>query len=177
MTRAVLLLTPLAFALACQAADKPPTDFSVLPKLAEAIAKADKVVLFEGLPHQGNEPELLKKELADKKTVQIAGYPFYAETLELKDGHGKKLTELTAGKDTFDKFGGEKKCGGYHPDYAVEFLVGADKYHALICFGCSEAIITGPKATVRCDMNKDEGYKAFAAILKEYRKNRPASKD
>lgn len=177
MTRAALLLVaPLAFALACQAADKPPTDFTVLPKLAEAIGKADKVVLFEGLPHQGNETKLLKEELEKKKTVQIAGYPFYAETLDLKDGHGKKLTDLTAGKDTFRKFGGEKKCGGYHPDYAVEFVVGADKYHALICFGCHEAIIAGPKATVRCDINED-GYKAFADVLKGYKKNRPASKD
>lgn len=148
----------------------------MLPKLTGAIAKADKVVLFEGLPHQGFEGELLKKELADKKTAQIAGFPFYAETLALKEGHGKKLTELTAGKDTFAKFGGEKKCGGYHPDYAIEFLVGVDKYHVLICFGCHEAIITGPKASVRCDINED-GYKAFADILKGYRKNRPAGKD
>lgn len=177
MFRAVLPVAVFLSAVACsdEKPAKPPTDFAVLPDLAKAIAQADKVVLFEGLPHQAWESELLKKELADKKTVQFANFPFYAETLELKNGDSKKLIATAGNADSYREFRGEKKCGGYHPDYAIEFHVGQEKYRVLVCFGCHEAIVTGPKATVRTDLG-DDGYKAFETLLKGYRKNRPEPK-
>jgi len=178
MSRTVSSVAVLLFAVGACAEErpaKPPTDFTVLPALAEAIAKADKVVLFEGLPHQLFEGGLLAAELK-KKTVRFADYPFYAETLDLKDGDAKKLIATAGTKDTYRAFGGEKKCGGYHPDYAIEFHVGQAKYYALICFGCHETIVIGPKTTVRTDMS-DAGHKGFEALLKGDRKNRPAKKE
>src|SRR5262249_23316207 len=50
----------------------------------ERCSKADKVVVYEGLPHQGYGPELVDKELKSKDTIQIQNYPFYREPLELK---------------------------------------------------------------------------------------------
>lgn len=155
---------------------KPPTDFSVLPELAESIAKANKVILYEGLPHQFFERAVLEKELANKKTVTFAEYPFYADTLELKQGDTKQLISLGGDRETYREFRGEKKCGGFHPDFALEFHVGKEKYYTLICFGCHEAIVVGPKTTVRTDLG-EMGYKSLQAVLKDYKKNRPAPKD
>src|SRR5262245_19676184 len=57
------------------------TNFDNHRLLAAGIAKADKVSLYEGLPHQLYESELLRQELKSKETVIFNGFPFYAEAL------------------------------------------------------------------------------------------------
>jgi hypothetical protein len=68
---------------------------------------------------------------------------------------------------------GEKKCGGFHPDYAVEWSVGRDRYRALICFGCEEVKLFGPALESRNDLDRT-AYKRLEELLKPYQKNRPA---
>ena len=46
-------------------------DFNNYPLLAAQIKKADKVILYEGLPHQRSEKELLAGELSRAKTITI----------------------------------------------------------------------------------------------------------
>lgn len=147
-----------------------------LKPLIATVGKADKVILYEGLPHPLFERALVEAEKKDKKTVTIAGWPFYAEPLALKNGDAGKLTDLVGSEKTYAQFGGEKKCGGFHPDYAVEWRVGKDTYYALVCFGCGEVKVYGPTGGgVRTDFGArgDE----LGKLLKPYRKNRPASKD
>ncbi len=138
------------------------------------VAKANKVVLYEGLPHQFFEKNLLTEELKSKKTVRVQGFPFYTETLRLKDRDLKELTELFTDIKSFKPFSGYKKCGGFHPDYCLEWSVGKEVYHCLICFGCYEVKIFAPKAELYCDIEK-EAYKKFKQILQPYRKQRPKS--
>jgi hypothetical protein len=148
------------------------TDFKNLQPLAEAIAKADKVTLYEGLPHQVWEKELLDQELKEKQTVTDHGFPFYAGPLDLKPDDAKKLTALAADAKSFQKWSGYKRCGGFHPDYMVEWRVGKDVYRMHVCFGCHEVKVYGPKAELYCDMS-DAGLHGLEAVLKPYRKNRP----
>jgi hypothetical protein len=148
------------------------TNFDNHKALAVAIAKADRVILYEGLPHQTFEQQLLQEELKNKKTVKLNDFPFYTETLSLKDADAKSLKALFIEAAAFKQYSGPKRCGGFHPDYALEWHVGKDVYRAQICFGCQEVKIFGPKSEVHCDMRPDTN-KQLQATLKPYRKNRP----
>jgi len=164
----------LAISLAYYFINRPDTDtnFRNLSKLTSAVQNADSVVLYEGLPHQHNEQNLFEQELKGKKTVQIHGYPFYEEQLPVKDADAKKLLDLYCNPASFGPWMGEKKCGGYHPDYCIEWHVGQDVYQALICLGCCEVKSYGPKAELYCDIESD-ALTEFKTILKPYQKNRP----
>src|SRR5262249_38836674 len=98
------------------------------------------------------------------------------ETLTLKEEDAKKLTELFCAADSFEKYRGPKKCGGFHPDYCIEWQDGKDVYQVLVCFGCNEVKCYGPKSDLHCDVKK-EAMEQFAKILKTYRKNRPEKKE
>jgi hypothetical protein len=150
-------------------------EFKKLPALTAALGKATKVVLHEGLPHQTFEPKLLEQELKTKKTVKVHGFPFYQETLSLKEADAKKLTALFRAGESFTAYRGPKKCGGFHPDYAVEWRLGKDVYQALVCFGCHEVKFYGPKAGVYCDV-RDRALGEMKKVLLSYRKNRPEKK-
>jgi hypothetical protein len=152
------------------------TNFDNYKPLAALVATADKVVLYEGLPHQNWEADLLDAELKSKKTVQIHGFPFYAEPMELKAEDAKTLTTLFTTDGSLQKFGGYKRCGGFHPDYCIEWRIGKDVVRCHVCFGCQEAKVYGPQHELYCDVS-DAAYKKFQQTLKSYRKQRPASKD
>jgi hypothetical protein len=136
------------------------------------IKDADRITLYEGLPHQGYEPAVLQSELNSKPTVQMHGFPFYREPLVLKDGDGEKLRQILGDPGTFEAFGGEKKCGGYHPDYAVEWSSRGHVYACLICFGCGEAKVYGRAGEEYFDI-RVASRESLKAILGPYRKNRP----
>lgn len=181
MTARIAVLAVIAVVLgvvgkeACPRNSRPETDtnFDNLKPLAAGIGTADKVVLYEGLPHQFNEPELLKHELQTKKTVQHHGFPFYTESLPLKDGDARELTKLFTEGNSFQPWRGEKKCGGFHPDYCLEWHAGGEVYRGLICFGCHEAKFYGPSVELYCDINQD-AFDKLKAILLPYRQQRPS---
>ncbi len=152
------------------------TNFGNHKSLANGVQKSDKVILREGLPHQTFERELLDQELKSKKTVKFNEFPYYGESLQLKEGDAKKLTALFCDPKSFEPFLGYKKCGGFHPDYCIEWQVGKEVYRAHICFGCHEMKCFGPKAELYCDIS-DDAYKQLEEILHSYRKNRPQPKD
>ncbi|QJW94473.1 hypothetical protein [Frigoriglobus tundricola] len=152
------------------------TTFANYKPLAAAVAKADKVALLEGLPHPMFEKKLLESELKTKKTVSHHGFPFYAEPVALKEADAKTLTKLFTDETSFKAFSGAKKCGGFHPDYCIEWHVGKDLYRCLVCFGCHEVKVFGPKTELYCDITKD-AYDSFKTVLQPYRKNRPERKD
>lgn len=151
------------------------TDFGNYKPLAAIVAKADKVVVYEGLPHQAWEGDLLEEELKAKETVKLHEFPFYAAPVKLKAGDTQALTKLFTAEDSLVKFGGEKLCGGFHPDYCIEWHIGKDIVRCLVCFGCHEVKVYGPKSSLRCDI-KDAAYKKFETILKAYRQQRPMPK-
>src|SRR3954468_6636168 len=102
MNRPLLGCVALVIPIPAGAADPPEsTKFEDLKPLIETVAKADKMVLYEGLPHPFNEPELFESEKKAKKTVTIAGWPFYTEPLDLKDADRNKLVELLGEEKTF----------------------------------------------------------------------------
>jgi hypothetical protein len=142
---------------------------------AEAVRRADKVVLYEGLPHQLFGKRLLEEERRTKAVVEWGGYPFYQEPLELTARDAERLSEVLGDPQTYQPWKGERLCGGFHPDDAVEWHVGASRYRALICLGCGEFKLSGPWPWSRHDMEKATG-EALLELLKGYRKHRPRAK-
>lgn len=150
------------------------TNFGNYKLLSEKVGKADKVVLYEGLPHQRSERKLLAAELETKETVQHHGFPFYAEPVKLKEEDAEQLTKLFTDADSFEPFGGYKKCGGFHPDYCIEWHAGQEVYRCLVCFGCGEVKVFGPKTELYCVIVAEAGFKK---VLQPYRKQRPKSQE
>ena len=133
----------------------------------------DRITLYEGLPHQKIEREQLAEE-KKKPTVEKGGFPFYRDPLTLKEADAKALSAILGNPDTFQPFRGEKRCNGFHPDYALVASSNGEEVTYLICFGCGEAKVYGPDLSeTRYDLNRDS-HKRLGEILKPYQKNRPA---
>jgi hypothetical protein len=145
---------------------------SHFPLVTKGVSQSSSLTLYEGLPHQGWEADLLKKELATKRTVTIRGFPFYERPLSVAAADVEELRRLCAAADSFSTYAGPKACGGYHPDYCLSWKDGATTYELLICFGCHEMKFFDPKHEELVDIRKD-AFERFEAILKKYRDQRP----
>jgi hypothetical protein len=143
--------------------------------LVTGIAASSESSLYEGLPHHFWEEQLLQSELKTKKTVRIHAFPFYAERIHPKKEDAKKLVAICATTTSFTRYTGMKACGGFHPDWAIQCKVRGDVYLVLICFGCKEARLYGPKLVLYTDLHK-MALKKLSALLQQYQKNRPAPK-
>ncbi len=149
------------------------TNFDNYPRLAAGVVNATKVELYEGLPHHVFEESLLEQELRAKQTLRLYGYPFYTDLLGLKSDDAAELTRLFTDSSSFEPFNTAKKCDGlYHPDYAIRWHTSEGPTHCLVCFGCSEVQIFGPRGELYCDFTRD-GCDKFKMLLQRYRKNRP----
>ncbi|HEY4258688.1 MAG TPA: hypothetical protein VGM98_00955 [Schlesneria sp.] len=182
MTRVFFLLAMLG-AVSVVADETPPEldptidsaeEFEARTKpLIAGIRNSSSLVVYEGLPHQMWEQEALEKELKTKKTLKRHGFPFYETPIKVKKEVAAKLTATCGDLKNFERWSGDKLCGGYHPDWCVEFQEGTNVYHVLICFGCSEARFYGSKRAVYSDLTNVSKEK-FEEMLKPLRKERPA---
>ena len=59
------------------------------------------------------------------------------------------LKEVAGSPKSYAVFSGKKRCGGFHPDYAVVWSESDNTYSILFCYGCAEALIVNRKATYR----------------------------
>ena len=135
--------------------------------------KADSpLVVHEGLPHPEMEAALFGQEKARATaSVHWADDLFYAKPLTVAPGDLTTLRTILGDKGTYQSFSSEKKCGGFHADYAVAW--GAGAHRALLCFGYREVkVITGGKTT-RYDLGEAQ-YERLEATLRPYRQSRPA---
>jgi hypothetical protein len=144
----------------------PKTDYAT-------IAHANRITVYEGLPHQHAEKELYARELKSKSTLELHGYPFYRETLGVSKADAESIGRVLGDVKTycFGTPGSAKGCH-YHPDYAVEWIVGGSVCQSLICLGCAEVIVYGPQGRQGLDFEK-EPHKVLQALFAGYRKNRP----
>ena len=155
------LATALAFTLGCGRVDAPNLD------------PADTLTLLEGLPHPANEPGLFAAEKASgKPTVERDGHLFYRDPLALSAADARELRAALGDPATYAPFSGEKRCGGFHPDYGVEWSRGGKARRVLLCFGCHEAKVVGPVGVKTFDLSPG-AFARLKAVLGLYRKDRP----
>jgi hypothetical protein len=150
-------------------ADEPPVDLKLFEGLPGA---ADRVLLYEGLPHQRMEWEVFRVERARPDTVELDGFPFYTDLLPLHPDHAAELTAVLSDPRSCKPYRGGKRCGGYHPDYALKWQFGASVVRAQVCLGCGEVKGFGPGGEVHCDVREDVHQRLRARLL-PYRMNRP----
>ena len=132
---------------------------SVTNKLRDTIKNTDSVFVYEGLPHQMFESELLKTEKKRKDITTIAGYPFYTPKVQVQGKAEEIVKSIITDPNKFIRFQGEKLCGGFHPDYAVEWSDGDKTYSILFCYGCGEVLIVDRKNTYRYDFKFSDDFK------------------
>ena len=179
--RVATLLTFLAVTTIGRAEEKPDTNYDHFKPLSAGVKKADKVVVHEGLPHPLSEKD--KYDVEKKKTnvtrprkdkvkEETDAHRFYDPPQAASAADAKALTTLFANPDVIKAFSGNKRCGGFHPDYAIEWRAGSDVYYVEICYGCSEVKAYGPKDTLHADVSKS-GLEDFKKVLAGYQKNRP----
>src|SRR6516164_563265 len=116
-----------------------------LKPLAKSISAAKLSCLREGLPHPFWEPDLLEGEKQSKKIIEIEGFLFYENRILPTKDDGKALSAVCIDSGSYRRFSGEKRCGGFHPDWCINFEKGEHIYRVLLCFGCNEVRIIGPK--------------------------------
>ncbi len=125
-------------------------DFSAYLKSIEDV---DSFLVFEGLPRlKGKRLEDIKQK---NDTLEIGGWSFFAKPLEVSDSTADLLRWTLVDFKSFEPYGGPKFCGGFHPDFCVEWEVGGEKQYMQICFGCEEALLLYPdKKKVVFDFNE-----------------------
>ena len=140
---------------------------------SRAVRGATRVRLYEGLPHQSWERDLLESELDSKETFKSNGHHFYRAEIEPSADDTTSLRNLSTTASGFHEWGGMKLCGGYHPDWLIRWSSADGADHELhLCFGCHEAKLYGPGYQLYCDLGSD-CYTALKSILERYTKQRP----
>jgi len=142
---------------------------------ASTARRSDTVVLWEGLPHPRFERAVFNSELANTSNHELGGFRFYDEPLEVAPEDVAQLRELLGQPSTHESywpFFSWTLCGGFHPDYAVEWHHGDSTDYALLCFSCAEVDLRGSVISSHHELSSSS-YAALKSILSRYRKNRP----
>lgn len=147
-----------------------PAAITDVKDLQEALTTADKVEVYEGLPHQMFDADLLKKELKRKDIIKIGEYPFYSPAKTAMNS--SDLRAVLSSSKSILPFSGEKLCGGFHPDYCVAWTRENQISHALICFGCHEIYFLSNDKSYRYDLT-NEACENLMKLLSPYGEKRP----
>src|SRR5688500_13875115 len=146
----------------------------VLPRFTATLARAKQIVVFEGLPHQAWERSELESERRLKKCVNIHGYFFYDDARHAANEEFASLRQALLRSGGIIGWGGNKLCGGYHPDYLIQWTGADGTYDALVCFGCHEIKLFGPKERLYADLS-GKTYEELKQTLERFRKHRPTT--
>lgn len=162
-----------AFALSACATTAPigkPVAVSAAEDIRLSARTAAKLMVYEGLPHQAHERELLGREAARADVTRIAGYPFYTPARPAKQP--EELRRILGDAESYGVYRGPKTCGGFHPDYAVSWGSGGGSHHILICFGCGEALVSDGGRMLPYDL-REPALGQLRALLSRHALKRP----
>ena len=169
----ILFTTAAGADVAAEPTDaRPVTDVSQLAGVLQGVTRAGSLFLYEGLPHPTSERELFQRERLSQEVVQIRGEWFYRTPRKVEPDDEKVLRRLCASEESFMKYDGSKRCGGFHADYCLQWEDRDAKWQVLVCFGCREVKFYGPEIALLADIGP-EAFKRFQAFLGKYRGNRP----
>lgn len=143
-------------------------------RLFAARVQAEKrLLVWEGLPHPTWENKLFDEERTNKPIRELDSYLFYAAPLELDAEDDARLRALLTNPGSYQTFWpllSAKKCGSFHPDFAVELPESGQ--FALLCFGCGEVELRGGWLASKHDLS---AALSLHELLSKYRTNRPPS--
>ncbi len=161
---------------------RPDADGLHYADVVQAASGADEVRVFEGMPRAA--PKVARGadapkpsptppgeiNFVDKISLEIGGYAFYALPVTLTAAElGEIGDAVMKTKSNFNPWSGVKFCGGFHPDFVIEWRAhGAILAQALLCFSCGEAIFRVGDRKELVDQSP-AGAKYFKAFLLPHR--------
>ncbi|QEH34637.1 hypothetical protein OJF2_31780 [Aquisphaera giovannonii] len=148
------------------------TDFKRLKSVLEGLRKPEAIAVYPGLPSEFWEPQLREVEASRNRTVRLQGYLFYDDRLELKGEVADRLASVLTAERSFQRRRAAKKCGGYDPDYCIEWRSDGATTYILVCLECGEVKLFGPRAELYCDLSAESG-QDLERWLKPFRKYQP----
>ncbi len=96
--------------------------YDKLGKVLASKALSETPKIFVGLPHPRWYPDLLVSEQKKSKIFKEYGFLFYSRLSRLTLSDNSVIVDLIKDASTYKRFGGFKKCGGYHPDFTLHYL-------------------------------------------------------
>jgi hypothetical protein len=175
--RAAFVLPFIVFGCASRPPDRftGSHSFAELASLLATIKAAAELNIYEGLPHQSMEDDFFQKELARTESIERAGSRYYAEPVAVDDATSDKLRELASSAESFTErpVGVEKACGGYHPDWRLEWKHGNRTVAMELCFGCNDMKLYRDDELLSATEIHDP--QSLETLLNPLRTNRPTS--
>jgi hypothetical protein len=168
----IILAVIVTFSANAEDQKSPTIEASAIYRATVAAAKS--IVVFEGLPHQMWDRDLLAVEIQRKDTQKIWEFPFYTPSIAATNADD--LRQLLSSSNSIVVYGGPKGCGGYHPDYCISWQAEEITYYALVCFGCHEIVFYDGKKPLIYDLD-EEAYERYKKLLAIYEAKRPKRKE
>jgi hypothetical protein len=128
------------------------TSFDRLADILSGISAGGDVLLYEGLPSEFWEPQLRQNALKEAETVSLHGYSVYDDVRQLPAEDAGPLTALFSARETFAPYRTRKACGGFQPEFCLEWKAGEAATQALISLECGEVKLFGPRGELYCDL-------------------------
>ena len=121
----------------------------------EALREVASLRIFRGLPHELFEKELFDAAIAQRDWVKIDGYHFHSQPIVPEEPIARDITLIASKGTSFAKFSGEKRCGGFHPDWGLIWELEGRKASLLICLHCVEAKLAWRRGTMTTRLRVD----------------------
>jgi hypothetical protein len=133
--------------------------------LRTSLASAEKAILFTGLP-RGSDGGQVEANLKPAGLRSIGGFKFHSHENRLFQGH--QISALLSDATSIRVFGGEKYCGGFHPDCAVCWT-GREGHQclALVCLTCHELLFIDDTTRYRYDLT-NKAFDRISVLLKAF---------
>ena len=135
-----------------------------------SLNSASTLSVYEGLPHQLREADLLEQEKRRPDIATIGGFPFYTLSVAVNERQATQLKEILGDNGRYYRYTVETDCGPFHPDFAVEWTDGDVTHRMLICFSCSEARILSDDLEENYNL---KGVSDLKSLLSKYSSKRP----
>ena len=140
--------------------------FASVPAFVKLLGNAKDMQLYLGLPRpeasNGEDGSLQRKDVVARKGFKFCDVPHSVSGEQLRTLH-----KTLARADTFAPYAGAKFCGGFHPDFLLEWESDGKDYQAFFCFGCHEIRwLEAEDYEVWCDMT-ESGAKSLQAALRQ----------
>jgi hypothetical protein len=135
---------------------------SKFAELLLALESAGDFKIYEGFPR--TEEKSSAESEKQNKSIKFEEWEFYFEPLEVQTSMVERLRSILVNYKGFQPYSGAKFCGGFHPDFCIEWNSSNNKtFRLFVCFGCHEVLFVSPDEKVSFDFS-EETWKSFAQI-------------
>lgn len=118
--------------------------------IVQKMNTASELSVYRGLPASQNSAY---EAALGKPNIERHGFHFYASAHKLSSDESGEIKRILSERALFTSLPVFRMCGGFHPDYSIEFHDSSGDYEIQLCLGCGEIRIYGPKNRVELAMH------------------------